>query len=193
MQTIKTPPIGIPTSPGLQDPKAYCTFLSSLNERQRRQCVALEAIRLGYGGIAHMSRLTGMNPNTIVHGKREIKKGSATDLGTRIRRPGAGRPLIEAKYPKAEQALAKLVEPKTAGDPCSKKKWTRCSLTTLASQMSAKGFHIGRDTIGRLLKKLALPCARVASASRARLIQTATNNLNISKSKRSNSCSKDIR
>jgi hypothetical protein len=150
-------------------------------------------MRLGFGGIAQLSQLTGMNPNTISHGKREIEKGPAADLGTRIRRPGAGRPLTETRYPNAQKELAKLVEPKTAGDPCSKKKWTRCSLTTLASQMSAKGFNIGRDTIGRLLKKQILRCAHVASVSRGHPIQTATNNLNISTSKRRPSCGKDTR
>ncbi|MFH0939600.1 MAG: hypothetical protein V1899_10025, partial [Planctomycetota bacterium] len=62
MKTLKPSPLEVPVSPGLQDPKAYCTLLTSLNERQRRLCVGLEAQRLGYGGIAQMSRLTGLNP-----------------------------------------------------------------------------------------------------------------------------------
>ena len=97
--------------------------------------------------------MTGIHPNTIIRGNREIKAGPSTDLGTRVRRPGAGRPLMEVKYPKIEKVLSKLVEPKTAGDPCSKKKWVRCGLTELASQLTVKGYQIGRDTIGRLLKK----------------------------------------
>jgi hypothetical protein len=192
MQTLKPRSLDVSLSPGLQDSKAFCTFLSGLNERQRRQCVALEAQRLGYGGIAQMSRLTGMHPNTIIRGKREIKAGPATDLGIRVRCPGAGRPLAEVKYPQIEKELAKLVEPKTAGDPCSKKKWVRCSLTELACQLTTKGYQIGRDTIGRLLKKATSPCARVASVSRGRHTQIATSSLSISKRKRRNTSSKDI-
>src|SRR5258708_201592 len=105
MQTSKRSSVEIPLSLGLQNPEEYCKFLSSLNERQRRHCVGLEAQRLGYGGISRMSRLTGMHANTIIRGIKENKAGEASDSDGRVRAAGAGRPLIEIKYPSIQQQL----------------------------------------------------------------------------------------
>jgi hypothetical protein len=47
-------------------------FFESLGERDRRRYAALEALKLGHGGIAYISQLFGCDPKTIQQGKSEI-------------------------------------------------------------------------------------------------------------------------
>ena len=58
-----------------------------LDERQRRLFVAAEARAAGYGGIAAVSRVTGVAASTIGRGLKELEAPSATPLD-RVRRPG---------------------------------------------------------------------------------------------------------
>jgi hypothetical protein len=72
-------------------------LLSRLDEQQRRWYVALESTRVGYGGDRELSRITGMNVETIRRGRRELDdslRGRPTD---RVRLPGGGRPPAEKK------------------------------------------------------------------------------------------------
>ena len=49
-----------------------------LDERQRRLFVAAEARAAGYGGIAAVSRVTGVAASTIGRGLKELEAPSAT-------------------------------------------------------------------------------------------------------------------
>lgn len=40
-------------------------FLARLDEQQQRWYVALEAKKIGHGGMKHLSQITGMHVNTI--------------------------------------------------------------------------------------------------------------------------------
>ncbi len=48
--------------------KRYRQIASVLNEQSRRRFVALEAQRLGRGGVSIMARITGLARSTIYHG-----------------------------------------------------------------------------------------------------------------------------
>lgn len=48
-------------------------FYRSLNERDRRRYAAVEAVKLGYGGIEYVSRLLGCDPKTIRRGIGELE------------------------------------------------------------------------------------------------------------------------
>jgi transposase InsO family protein len=173
---------GPPNSPDLHDPEKYQRFLETLSERQRRHCVALEALRLGRRGVTRMAQVSGLHVQTIWRGRREILAGEAAVLpGGFARKPGGGRPRVEARDPKVEQDLAALVAPETAGDPCSAKTWVRSSLSELARRLCAKGHRIGKMSVRRLLKKRGAPCARATSGSRARRTRTATGSFAISR------------
>lgn len=72
-------------------------LLSRLDEQQRRWLAALESQRVGHGGDRLVSRITGLNVETIRRGRRELE-GSLHDCPPgRIRRPGAGRPAVKKK------------------------------------------------------------------------------------------------
>lgn len=47
-------------------------FFDSLSERDRRRYAALEAEKLGHGGVAYISQLFSCDPKTIQHGKSEM-------------------------------------------------------------------------------------------------------------------------
>jgi hypothetical protein len=72
-------------------------LLSRLDEQQRRWYVALEANKLGHGGMAQMSEITGLHPETIRRGQRELAQDLVERPRDRVRRPGGGRPATEKK------------------------------------------------------------------------------------------------
>lgn len=74
-------------------------LLSRLDEQQRRWYVALEAHKLGHGGISQLSEITGLHPETIRRGQRELAQELAQRPRDRVRLPGGGRPATEKKAP----------------------------------------------------------------------------------------------
>ncbi len=47
---------------------------NNLNEKERRQYAAIEAVKLGHGGINYISDLFGITVRTINAGIKELKK-----------------------------------------------------------------------------------------------------------------------
>jgi hypothetical protein len=74
-------------------------LLSRLDEQQRRWYVAVEANRLGHGGIRLLSQITGLDEKTIQRGQQELEHGLADRPTDHVRVAGSGRPLVEKKTP----------------------------------------------------------------------------------------------
>jgi hypothetical protein len=72
-------------------------LLSRLDEQQRRWYVALEAKKLGRGGPALMSQITGMHVDTIRRGRDELDNELADRPTDRVRQLGGGRQPVEKK------------------------------------------------------------------------------------------------
>ncbi len=70
--------------------------LSVLDEKQARRVLGLLAERAGHGGVAHLSRVTGVSRTTILQGKKELV-GNDPVPKDRVRRPGGGRKPLEKK------------------------------------------------------------------------------------------------
>ena len=87
-----------------------------LSERGRRIWAASEARAIGRGGIAAVARASGIAPNTISKGIREIEADERLEAG-RVRRPGAGRKPISQTDPELIEALEALVAEDCRGDP----------------------------------------------------------------------------
>ena len=66
-------------------------FFDSLCERDRRRYAAVEASKLGHGGIAYISELLDCDPKTIKHGMSEIKSDQAFDLKRQRKKTAAAR------------------------------------------------------------------------------------------------------
>lgn len=74
-------------------------LLSRLDEHQRRWYVALESMKVGYGGDRLLAQITGMDVETIRRGRRELEDALQGRPADRVRLPGAGRPPVEKKSP----------------------------------------------------------------------------------------------
>lgn len=69
------------------------TFLSVLNEKQRRLYLGLESMKLGHGGDARIASVAGADVKTIARGRQELL--SKDIQMARIRGKGAGRPPLK--------------------------------------------------------------------------------------------------
>jgi hypothetical protein len=72
-------------------------LLSRLDEQQRRWYVAVEANRLGHGGVRLLSQITGLDEKTIQRGQQELDDGLAERPADQVRVAGGGRPPVEKK------------------------------------------------------------------------------------------------
>jgi transposase len=120
-----------------------------LNERQRRLVAAADAQLLGHGGIATLSRITGLSRTTLHKGLQELE-GSQVPV-ERVRREGGGRKRKSEQDPAVVKELERLVDPATRGDPMSPLRWTSKSTAKLAEELRQRGFAISARTVGRLL------------------------------------------
>jgi hypothetical protein len=134
--------------------RAYDALRPEMDERMRRQWAAVEARGLGYGGVAAVSRATGLSRTTIAAGAADVGQpaGRRSAEAARVRRPGGGRrPLAEAD-PGLLVALESLVEPTSRGDPESPLRWTTKSTRHLAGELTRLGHPVGRGTVAALLR-----------------------------------------
>ncbi len=112
---------------------------------------AAEARAAGYGGIAAVSRATGLAASTIGRGLKEL--AAAGLESDRIRRPGGGRKALLVSDPKLLDDLLTLVAPSERGDPMSPLRWTCKSLRRLAAELRALGHRISHTVVGEVLKQ----------------------------------------
>jgi DNA-binding transcriptional ArsR family regulator len=124
-----------------------------LDERGRRRFAAAEAMTAGHGGIAAVSRATGLARSTVGRALSELRAGGAVDA-ERVRRFGGGRKPMSAMDASLIDDLRSLVEPTTRGDPQSPLLWTCKSLRKLSQSLRDMGHKIGRTLVGELLHKL---------------------------------------
>ena len=66
-------------------------FCATLSEKDRRRFAAIEARRLGYGGIGYVADVLGCSRRTITRGINELDLLPSDPAAGRVRRPGAGR------------------------------------------------------------------------------------------------------
>ena len=67
---------------------AMVTFFGSLREKDRRRYAAVEAAKLGPGGLAYLSRLLGIDSRTIRQGEADLQDLPAVPP-ERVRKKGA--------------------------------------------------------------------------------------------------------
>ncbi len=63
-------------------------FHDSLSEKDRRRYAAIEAAKLGHGGLDYVSTLLGCDPKTIRQGQQDLDQ-LPDGLGERVRQEGA--------------------------------------------------------------------------------------------------------
>ena len=76
-------------------------LLSRMDEQQRRWYVGIESMKIGHGGDVQLSRITGMNVETIRIGRNELENDLEGRPVGRVRLEGGGRPPVEKKTPRS--------------------------------------------------------------------------------------------
>ena len=128
----------------------YQLLSSALNERSRRLWAGTEARALGRGGLALVQRATGMAFNTIHRGMKELDCVELLEPD-RVRLPGGGHKKATQIHPELGEALDRLVEPLTRGDPESPLRWTCKSTRRLAAELKEQGYAVSHSLIASLL------------------------------------------
>jgi hypothetical protein len=72
-------------APGIE--RMMKRLFDSLKESDRRRYAAIEAAKLGYGGIEYIARVLVCDPKTIRQGQAELEAGGDLDTG-RVRKKG---------------------------------------------------------------------------------------------------------
>ena len=114
---------------------------------------AVEARSLGRGGIVAVASATGISDRTIRNGIRDLASGDLLS-SDRQRRSGGGRKTYQDLQPELLDALDRLINPTTRGDPMSPLRWTCKSTRTLAVELGKQGFAVSPTTVRRLLVKM---------------------------------------
>jgi hypothetical protein len=126
-----------------------------LDERRRRPWAAAEARDAGWGGISLAARATGLSRPTIMAGLRELKLSSKSRAiaTARVRSPGGGRRTLTQSDPGLLEALERLIDPATRGDPVSPLRWTCKSTAKLAEELTQQNHPVSDRTVAMPLKR----------------------------------------
>jgi hypothetical protein len=128
-------------------------FYHSLRENDRRRYAAIEAAKLGHGGIEYIARVLGVDPQTIHHGQRDLED-LPEQPETRVRKPGGGRkPKIEDD-PKIDADFRVVLVEHTAGSPTEESLiWTNLTKTEIVVLMQDCGSYVSVHIVDQLLDR----------------------------------------
>jgi hypothetical protein len=128
-------------------------LFGSLKESDRRRYAAIEAVKLGHGGIEYITGVLGCDPKTIRAGIAELKGEDDLDP-SRSRKKGGGRKQRITSDPAIETNFHKTLVDHTAGDPMrAEVKWTNLSRRQLARRIGELGTPVSRHVVSQLLRK----------------------------------------
>ena len=113
----------------------------TLDESQKRWFAAQKAREIGHGGITLVSQTTDLSRTTILKGIRELE-GAKKLPADRVRKEGGGRKKVSNENPKVLNALDKILEETSAGDPMTMLRWTCKSSRKIAETLKKQGFKI---------------------------------------------------
>ena len=133
--------------------RKYQALSRALNERQRRLWAAAETMSLGYGGLAIVSRATGISHVTIRQGIKELEEEQHLPP-ERSRRSGGGRKKGCELQPTLKPSLDAIVEPTAKGDPMSPLRWTTHSTRRLTEMLQELGYNVSKTQVCQLLHEM---------------------------------------
>jgi Rhodopirellula transposase DDE domain len=125
----------------------------SLSEKDRRRYAAVEASKLGWGGISYMSALLGCSYPSIRLGLRELDDKAAMS-SERIRADGGGRKSAFESVEGLDEAFLKVIAEHTAGSPMDEnQKWTNLKRQDISQLLESEGKAVSVTVVDQLLKK----------------------------------------
>lgn len=127
-------------------------FFQSLSEKDKRRYAALEATKLGHGGITYIAAVLGCSIETIRRGQQELPTLLADDAPERIRRKGGGRKPYRQTHPEIDTQFLSVIDDYTAGDPMQEQvRWTNLTQEEIAQRLEE---HYGTKVSTTVIKKL---------------------------------------
>jgi hypothetical protein len=114
----------------------FARGLPHLGERHRRLLCGAAARALGHGGVTRVAELAEVSLPTVIRGARELD--DPPDPYGRTRREGGGPKRAVDAQPGLLEALDRLVDPDTRGDPESPLRWTTRSTRHLADAAAGR-------------------------------------------------------
>ena len=130
--------------------RRYDAIKPHLTERQRRVWLGAEARELGSSGVRIVADAVQVSPDTVRRGRDELDDPQPLEVD-RSRAPGGGRKRAGEHDPGLAEALDRLVDPESRGDPMTPLRWTSKSLRTLAGEMRSQGHQVSASLVQRLL------------------------------------------
>ncbi len=128
-------------------------FYHSLSEKDRRRYAAIEAVKLGWGGITYISQLLECDYHTIRFGIEELDDPLAMNLKG-VRRRGGGRKSPLSTIKGLDEAFIRVIANHTAGSPMDEQlKWTNLTRVEIAQLLQKEGISISVTVVDQLLKK----------------------------------------
>lgn len=131
-------------------------ILPILDEKQKRLVLASEAKSLGRGGLAKISKLTGVSRVTLNAGLKELKSSSKKRFETskkKVRKKGGGRKKKIDLDVTIKKIVEEIVTPHTMGNPMNSLLWTSKSLRNIALSAKEKGYNISHKLVGIILNE----------------------------------------
>jgi Rhodopirellula transposase DDE domain len=125
----------------------------SLSEKDRRRYAAIEALKLGWGGMSYISKLLGCDYYVIRLGKEELQDDEAMEMEG-IRRGGGGRKSALATIGGIDEAFSRVLSKHTAGSPMDENvKWTNLTRSEISELLKEEGIEVSVTVVDQLLKK----------------------------------------
>jgi Rhodopirellula transposase DDE domain len=130
-------------------------YYQSLSEKDRRRFAALEAIKLGHGGIRYIAKVLACDPQTVKDGMRELQQLPDDPAGSRVRKPGGGRKKTEVKQAALIQQGQDTIKDRIAGDPMRQDVvWTDLTPQEISTSLRDHAVCAGPRIVRRILDGL---------------------------------------
>jgi hypothetical protein len=128
-------------------------FYRSLSEKDRRRYAAVEAFKLGWGGITYISQLFECDDKPIRNGMQELEQEAVLNQ-SKIRRTGGGRKSAFETIEGLDATFLRVVAQHTAGSPMDETvKWTNLTRQEIAELLQSEGIEVSVTVVDQLLEK----------------------------------------
>jgi hypothetical protein len=125
----------------------------SLSEKDRRRYAAIEAKKLGYGGISYVCKVMACSNESVKRGLRELEQSKLEDT-QRLRHAGAGRKRVVDTMAGLLTAFTEVMTPHSAGSPMDEAvKWSNLSRPQISKKLKERGFDVSVTVVDQLLKE----------------------------------------
>lgn len=129
-------------------------YYQSLSEKDRRRYAAIEALKLGHGGVSYLTNLFGCHAKPVRRGIAELQDEQAMS-NERIRQSGGGRKRALETIDGLSEAFLRVIKHHTAGSPMDESiKWTHLSRQQIADWLfEQEGLAVSVTVVDQLLKQ----------------------------------------